>query len=258
MGLDASVRCRCFEERKLNPGPVPYEDLYIDSEGYLSSKKLDEARLRFDYRQYDARYGDLSDAFRKWLGEEACEHPYGDYHSDRIANWSGVHQFEDFIETCGGKEAFPLLSTMLPDGNGGFFPAELAGPALAEMDRLFELEFDEDGKKPWDRQVDEIVWKPSEGNVGAWVKSPIQHDGTDSGKVFAANPLASYARTLPQDEGVGGFGGTSSGTSRKVPCDVVVRRAEHPSCKRVEYWIAERIRGLLQASLETGNPILWE
>lgn len=41
MGLDASVRCRCFEEGKLSPGPVPLEDVYVDTEGYLSSRKLD-------------------------------------------------------------------------------------------------------------------------------------------------------------------------------------------------------------------------
>lgn len=52
MGLDASVRCRCFEEGKLKPGPVPVEDLYIDSDGYLASRKLDEARETYDGRRF--------------------------------------------------------------------------------------------------------------------------------------------------------------------------------------------------------------
>ena len=47
MGLDASVRCRCFEEGKLRPGPVPLEDVYVDTEGYLSSRKLDAELDRF-------------------------------------------------------------------------------------------------------------------------------------------------------------------------------------------------------------------
>ena len=64
MGLDATVRCRCFEERKLKPGPVPYDDLYIDEEGYLSSQTIDRASRKYDYRRFDARYGDLEDAFR--------------------------------------------------------------------------------------------------------------------------------------------------------------------------------------------------
>ena len=66
MGLDASVRCRCFEEHRLNPCPVPYEDLYIDVDGYLSSRSLDEAHAKYDYRQIQARYGQLDDEFRDW------------------------------------------------------------------------------------------------------------------------------------------------------------------------------------------------
>ena len=65
MGLDASVRCRCFEEGKLKPGPVPFEDLYIDEEGYLSSRKLSEAYSKYGYRQYREHYGDLDDAFEE-------------------------------------------------------------------------------------------------------------------------------------------------------------------------------------------------
>lgn len=41
MGLDAFVRCRCFEEGKLKPGPMPLEDLYIDDEEFICSKLLD-------------------------------------------------------------------------------------------------------------------------------------------------------------------------------------------------------------------------
>ncbi len=49
MGFDASVCCRCFEEGKLKPGPLPYEDLYIDEEGHLYSHKLNDARTRYGY-----------------------------------------------------------------------------------------------------------------------------------------------------------------------------------------------------------------
>lgn len=59
MGLDATVRCRRFEEGKLKPGPVPLEDLCIDDEGYLWSRKLAAASKKFDHRQIEARYGVL-------------------------------------------------------------------------------------------------------------------------------------------------------------------------------------------------------
>lgn len=51
MGLDAFVRCRCFEEGKLKPGPIPFEDLYIDDEDYISSKFLDQKRKELSSEQ---------------------------------------------------------------------------------------------------------------------------------------------------------------------------------------------------------------
>ena len=73
MGLDAFVRCRCFEDRKLKPGPVPYEDLYIDEDGYLGSKTLDSAYERLGFDAYTDKYQELVDKFREWK-QTACEH----------------------------------------------------------------------------------------------------------------------------------------------------------------------------------------
>lgn len=103
MGLDASVRCRCFEEGKLNPGPVPTDDLYIDEDGYLASRTLDEARKQFDYRRFDARYGALDDAFCEWV-DHCCEHEFGEYRSEWVSNWAGCVEFEDLVEEAGGEE----------------------------------------------------------------------------------------------------------------------------------------------------------
>lgn len=135
MGLDASVRCRCFEEHRLRPGPVPYEDLYIDCDGHLYSRKLGEAHAKYDYRQYLERYERLDNELREWL-DHPCEHDYGEYCSERISNWAGVSAFEDRVEDAGGEAKFPLLSHLLPDGNGGMYPVELAEPTLAELDRF--------------------------------------------------------------------------------------------------------------------------
>ena len=93
MGLDACVRCRCFEEGRLTPAPVPPDDLYVDEEDCLSSRTLDEARARLGYRRYRERFGKLNDAFREWLCHP-CEHPYGDCCNERVGNWSGVSVFE--------------------------------------------------------------------------------------------------------------------------------------------------------------------
>ncbi len=135
MGLDATVRCRCFEEGKLKPGPIPLEDLYIDKDGYLASRTLDAAREKYDYRRFDARYGALSDEFCEWL-QDCCEHEGGDYFTEWVDNWAGVAHFCALVESAGGEAEFPLLSSFIPDGNGGAYPAEKARDTLDELRRF--------------------------------------------------------------------------------------------------------------------------
>lgn len=137
MGLDASVRCRCFEEGKLKPGPVPVEDLYIDSDGYLASRKLDEAYKAYDRRRFHARYRSLFEAFYDWK-ETCCEHEDGDYCFEWVSNWGGCGEFRHLVREAGGEKCFPLLSHLLPDANGGLYPAEKAEATLEELDRFLE------------------------------------------------------------------------------------------------------------------------
>ena len=137
MGLDAHVRCRCFEEKKLKPGPIPYDDLYIDEEGYLYSRTLDEAEDELGLDEFYRLYEDLIDKFRKWL-DEPCEHDWGEACTERVGNIMGTAAFRVLVKNSGGEEKYPLLSNMLPDGNGGQYPVELARPTLEELDDLIE------------------------------------------------------------------------------------------------------------------------
>lgn len=167
MGLDASVRCRCFEEGKLKPDPVPVEDLYIDEEGYLASRKLDDVHERFSYRQYLARYGELDEAFNSWL-ESPCEHDWGEICSERVGNWSGCAMFDEYCEEI-GAEKLPILSRILPDGNCGSFPAEKAEAALKELD-YFDAWLDEKMEaNPTSILIDtatgEEAWSPEAGEM---------------------------------------------------------------------------------------------
>lgn len=132
MGLDASVRCRCFEEGRLRPGPVPTDDLYINEEGYLSSRKLDAARAKYSLRQFLARYYDLDVAFSDWQ-EHPCEHDGGAICDERVGDISDVSVFEGYCAEI-GEDKLPVLSHIIPDCNGGTFPAELAKEALCELD----------------------------------------------------------------------------------------------------------------------------
>lgn len=137
MGLDGIVRCRCFEEGRLRPGPVPLEDVYVDEEGYLASRTLDEVRARLTHRQFDARYADLERAFNDWL-RSCCEHEDGELCAEHVGNVAGCAEFRELVERAGGEKNYPLLSALLPDGTGGTYPAEKAAATLAELGRFAE------------------------------------------------------------------------------------------------------------------------
>lgn len=107
MGLDASVRRRCFEEGKLKPGPLPLDDLYIYEEGYLCSKTLDAAEEELGFNEFMNRYRDLYYRFEEWVDHEACEHEFGDYCTEWVSNWAGVAGFESRVEETGGETEFP-------------------------------------------------------------------------------------------------------------------------------------------------------
>ena len=156
MGLDATVRCRCFEEGKLKLGPVPVEDLYVDEEGYLSSRTLDEAYREYDTRRFYARYDRLERAFDEWM-RDCCEHEDGEYCSEWVSNWSGCAQFAALVREAGGEARFPLLSKLLPDDNGGIYPAEKARATLAELDAFIEVVSNTDWGPFPDREPESVL-----------------------------------------------------------------------------------------------------
>lgn len=96
MGLDAIIRCRCFEEGKLKPAPVPLEYLCINDDGYLASRILDTAYKKYDYRRFNARFAKLSDEFNDWV-LSSCEHEYGELYSEWVSNWYGCWQFRRVV-----------------------------------------------------------------------------------------------------------------------------------------------------------------
>ena len=120
MGLDAFVRCRCFEEGKLKPGPIPFEDLYIDDEEFICSKLLDQKRKELSSEQFEELYGDLERDFVDWT-YNACEHEDGEICSERVGNFCGLLSIGAVLSSDEGESKYPLLNNMLPDGNGGLY-----------------------------------------------------------------------------------------------------------------------------------------
>ena len=282
MGLDASVRCRCFEEHKLTPGPVPYEDLYVDEEGYLSSRRLDEGRRRYrsDRRRFDARYGLLEIEFEAWV-DHCCEHEYGDWCNEWVSNWAGAREFEDLVEAAGGEGEFPLLSHLIPSGNGGTHPAELAGATLAELDRFVARLADLDEYVLLAEDSGDVVWSVTDGGSHAWMYSRDQRIFMTGGRVVFEGPGDNRVETtcfrqeptgdpddhgaqrmrivcLDQDAVTTSFDSIGPFGAPKVARDFQVAKQTVPFLCEGRYPVAERIRSLLEASVETGNPIRWE
>lgn len=279
MGLDATVRCRCFEEGKLKPGPVPMSDVYVDEEGYLSSHKLDAARRRFTYRQFDARYGDLQRKFMHWA-ESCCEHAGGDYCSEWVSNWAGCAEFESLVEDAGGEAEFPLLSKLLPQANGGTYPAEMAAATLTELDRFVKKVSDVDEWVLCDVENDAEIWTSTKEESFTWMMGPYDEVRMIGGKVcfsHAGLPSVETVHFKQVPLGKPGRGGcqrmeifcldTGATTETfdsigpegapKIEREFYVTSKKAPFLYEGKYWTAERIRNLLVASLETGNPIRW-
>mgnify|MGYP000447154959 CR=1 FL=1 len=83
-------------------------------------------------------YGALDRRFSDWL-DKPCEHEGREYLSECVSNWSGIGQFRSIVASLGGEVAYPILSHLLPGGDGGSFPAELAAEAIEEIDELVEF-----------------------------------------------------------------------------------------------------------------------
>lgn len=279
MGLDATVRCRCFEEGKLKPGPVPADDLFIDEEGYLSSRKLDEAYKKYGYRRFQARYGALEDEFLQW-SNHCCEHEFGDYCSEWVSNWSGCGEFSSLVEELGGMEKFPLLSTLLPDSNGGIYPAEKAQKTLEELDRFIEVVVDADQWVLRDVETETEVWSTTGDSTSSWMIGPFDKVGMTGGEVYIAHAGNQTVKTthfkqipigesdnrgyqrmrivcLDTGEETETFDSIGPEGSDKVEREFFVASEKAPFLYEGKYWTAERIRHLLVASIETGNPIRW-
>ncbi|WP_302397704.1 hypothetical protein [Eggerthella sinensis] len=278
MGLDASVRCRCFEEGKLRPAPVPLEDLYIDSEGYLASQTLDTAYKEYGYAQFQTRYGALDDEFRRWL-DEPCEHADGEACSECIANWAGVHEFKGLVEEAGGHSTFPLLSTMLPRTNGGCLPASSAPTALEELDRFIEIV---QNVKSWvlvDKDTGEHVWRSTGDTEFTWMYGIDQTIGLRGGKIFVKTPErhleTAWFKQIPigkpdqhghqrmrlicsdHQAEIEIFDSIDPDGESKGEREFCIVSQQAPLLHQGKYWVAERLRNVLIACTETGNPVRW-
>jgi len=85
----------------------------------------------------DDSYNDDYQVFDEWM-ENACEHPWMAYASERISNWSGYRYFQQALADIGWSN-FPMLHAELPDLNGGYMSADKAVIVLEELAKFRQL-----------------------------------------------------------------------------------------------------------------------
>ncbi len=120
MGLDARVRCRCWEEGKTTPCPFP-DRVALDREE-------DTVELRPEVKPDDER----DRLFDRWR-QTCCAHEDMRYASAWIGNWGGVWSFKQTLSKV-GSDRFRTLLAQIPNGNGGLTSPAEAAAALAELD----------------------------------------------------------------------------------------------------------------------------
>ncbi|WP_026414174.1 hypothetical protein [Actinomadura oligospora] len=122
MGLDAFVLCRCWQDGHTTEPPVPRHLVKADEYGpYLDDGSAE-----------GALGASLNAAFWEWRTHAACAHEDMEVARERISNWGGYRYLKEAMEVA-GWERFPVLREYLPDANGGELPTERAREALGEL-----------------------------------------------------------------------------------------------------------------------------
>jgi hypothetical protein len=147
MGIDASVRCRCYEDGKAAPPPVPVR---VDEHDEIRAVDPADSGALLDWRR------------------SACEHPRMEA-VELSLGWAWVRSFRDALVEAGGADQYPILLANLPEWNGAFYvsPAESAA-ALDELRRFTESveAVDEDRLLTGDGA--EVGWRAVRGHPEWW------------------------------------------------------------------------------------------
>lgn len=283
MGLDAFVRCRCFEEGKLKPGPIPFEDLYIDDEDYISSKFLDQKRKELSSEQFRERYGDLESDFLDWI-DNACEHKYGEICSESVGNFCGVLNIYAALSSDEGESKYPLLNNMLPNSNNDLYPVEKAQPTLDELDRFIEEHAKVQGYQLIDEETHKVIFSRAfddgfcmycDGYINyGFAKDKMYFDQNKLSQHFYADhfyqiPADDYEQTQKVVVYCDDSNDCESNfrMTLRSPIDIKldnsvlrsfsVQKTTLDFKETSHFWRLNKIRKLLVASIETKHPIVW-
>lgn len=266
MGLDAFVRCRCWEEALTSPPPLPADQIALDEEGFL------HPTIPYDGNEQ------LHHAFYRWR-EDACAHDRMEAAWERIGSW---HSYSLMLTALAhaGWQRFPTLEAELPSTNGGSMPAEAAARVLEELRSFTELADLGERTELLDTETGDVVRTYVPGSpVFMWL-GPQARIGLDPAGFFiwddTVDPPVEVFRAMAFTQRYAGGTGRDlraefSDAERRVVMrigyhliggegstgpehlEVVTRPAQSADFSPT----VEALAAVCRAAVATGNPVIW-
>jgi hypothetical protein len=258
MGLDAFVYCRCWQDGLAAPPPVG--PVGFDEEGYLG--------LRVPWEGNE----DAHMAVETWL-TRACPHERMEQAREHVSNWAGLRMFQQALEEVGWSR-FPVLHSGLPRANGGFLPTQQASLVLAELDVFQSVARLEDEVVLVDEATGRVLMSYVAAYEGVMMLGPGYRAGVDPDGFFVLDPegyppavLFRAIRFSQQPLPGGEVELVGDGRTVRVSMPLVGEHDPVPPRwlavesrpRTPEYfdYVVEPLRRLCEASVQTGNPVMW-
>jgi len=271
MGIIASVMCNCYRDGLATPCPYPDHFVY------------DPARKPTLRRDEDLPE-EAPEVFALWL-ETCCQHPQMNQAVEFIASWKAYRVFDDALHDL-GAEQFPLLSEQVSEGIDGLTSPEDAAAMLQELEAFKAQQSNIRQAVLVDSERDELISMGSNVLGGALTLDRVSgYDlGFDSEGFFVRDrwelnrvlfrAMQVEQRLIEPESQLVEYVNRETGESFrcKTPFglpttgdDGLPRMAlQHfhvdlrpPAESRFAY-IIDPLTRVLQAAVETGNPVRWE
>jgi hypothetical protein len=257
VGLDAYVYCRCWQDGLAAPPPVG--PVGFDEDGCLN--------LLLPWEGNEAAH----DAFNTWL-MRACLHEQMEQAGEHVSNWAGLRLFQQALQAAGWS--LPALHAGLPNTNGGSMPAAQAARVLEELDSFESRARIEDATVLVDEATGRVLMTYIAAYDGVIILGPGYRAGVDPNGFFVldstADPPVTLFRAvqfgqqvLPGGEVEFTGGGrkvrvamSPVGEPKAAPPQRLAVKTQPQSAADFGY-IMGPLRRLSEASVVTGNPVIW-
>ncbi|MCA1295463.1 hypothetical protein LBW89_20860 [Paenibacillus sp. alder61] len=263
MGLDAFVNCNCLREGKVKPAPFDLSLLEWTDDGIEMPDTVED---------------EIFYQFHEWK-EQACTHEDMQIYSDRVGNTSGMNVYYGVLERL-GEERFPLLRRIW----GSPFTAEESRKALSELEqferRVGEVEgiflLESGSMEEYQMTlVGEDRWFYSAGNEITYRLNPEGFCVQDrEGRVLFQSRAFTQETVETNRSGWQRFNARFSDSDTGSTCETTspiskkiwgVEELYYPASFQVvnrgltssDLRAIRVLRKLFEASIQTGNPVIW-